>query len=265
MNPAEFQNLIAAEERMWWFRGMREIFRRIVRRDMAGGMADVLDAGCGTGANAAWMAHEFGWRVSCLDFAPEGLALARRRSGPRNFIRGDIRSLPFRGSSFDLITCFDVIAHLAPGEERLAFAEFARCLRPGGWLFVRASAFEWLRSRHSEFVRERQRVTLGRLRRGLQEAGFEVRRATYANSLLLPVAIVKFRLWEPLVQAPAASGVRLGPPWMERLLLALLEAEAWWIGLGGSFPLGQSALVLAQRRSNGVSGARRGRAARQQR
>ena len=97
------------------------------------------------------------------------------------------------------------------------------------------------------------------------EAGFEVRRATYANSLLLPVAIVKFRLWEPLVQAPAASGVRLGPPWMERLLLALLEAEAWWIGLGGSFPLGQSALVLAQRRSNGVSGARRGRAARQQR
>ncbi|GIU73919.1 MAG: type 11 methyltransferase [Bryobacteraceae bacterium] len=264
MNPAEFQNLIAAEERMWWFRGMREIFRRIAGRELAGGIFDVLDAGCGTGANAAWMAHEFGWRVSCLDYAPEGLAVARRRAVLRDFIRGDIRSLPFRGSSFDLITCFDVIAHLAPGQERQAFAEFARCLRPGGWLFVRASAFEWLRSRHSEFVRERQRVTLARLRRELQEAGFEVRRATYANSLLLPVAILKFRLWEPLVRAPAASGVRFGPPWLERLMLAPLQAEAWWIGLGRSFPLGQSALVLARRRSNGVSGARRGRAARLQ-
>ncbi|MCS7041779.1 MAG: class I SAM-dependent methyltransferase [Bryobacteraceae bacterium] len=248
MNPAEFQNLMAAEERMWWFRGMREIFRRIVLRDVSVPMLEVLDAGCGTGANAEWMAREFGWRVWCLDYAAEGLEAARRRAGLRGFARGDIRCVPFRGSSFDMVTCFDVIAHLEPGEEVAAFREFARCLRPGGWLFVRASAFGWLRSRHSEYVNERQRVTLGRLCAGLREAGFDVLRATYANSLLLPVALVKFRVWEPLVRAPAASGVQLGPWWLERLLHLPLRAEAWWIGRGGAFPLGQSAIALARRR-----------------
>ena len=35
-------------------------------------------------------------------------------------------------------------------------------------------------------------------------AGIRVLRCTYANSLLLPVALAKFRLWEPLMrQAPA--------------------------------------------------------------
>lgn len=248
MNPAEFHNLLAAEERMWWFRGMREIFRRIARRHLAEGIAEVLDAGCGTGATAEWMAREFGWRVSCMDYAAEGLEAARRRPGLQGLARGDIRCVPFRDASFDLITCFDVIAHLEPGEERQAFAGFARCLRPRGWLFVRASAFRWLRSRHSEYVCERQRVTLGLLRAGLEETGFEIVRATYANSLLLPAAVLKFRVWEPLVRAPAASGVALGPPWLERLLGLALRAEAEWIGRGGSFPVGQSALVLARKR-----------------
>lgn len=248
MNPAEFQNLLAAEERMWWFRGMREIFRRIARRHLGEGISEVLDAGCGTGAAAEWMARAFGWRVSCMDYAAEALEAARRRPRLQGLARGDIRRVPFRDAAFDLITCFDVIAHLEPGEERQAFAEFARCLRPRGWLFVRASAFGWLRSRHSEYVCERQRVTLGRLRAGLEEAGFAVVRATYANSLLLPVAILKFRVWEPLVRARPASGVALGPPWLERTLYLPLALEAWWIGRGGSFPVGQSALVLARRR-----------------
>jgi SAM-dependent methyltransferase len=251
MNPAEFQNLLAAEERMWWFRGMRDIFRRIARRHLGAGITHVLDAGCGTGASAEWMAREFGWQVSCMDYAAEGLEAARRRPGLQGLVRGDIRRLPFRNASFDLITCFDVIAHLEPGEERQALAEFARCLRPGGWLFVRASAFRWLRSRHSEYVRERQRVTLGQLRQGLEAAGLEIVQATYANSLLLPAAVLKFRVWEPLVRAPAASGVKLGPPWLERLFLLPLRLEAWWIGRGGSFPVGQSALVLARRRTAG--------------
>jgi len=247
MNPAEFQNLLAAEERMWWFRGMREIFRRLAEEHFGKGIRDVLDAGCGTGANAEWMARSFGWRVACLDYAREGLLHARGRQRLAAFARGDIRALPFRAASFDLVTCFDVIAHLAPGEEAEAFREFARCLRPGGWLFVRASAFRWLRSRHSEFVQERQRVTLGRLKRAASQAGLATYRATYANSLLLPVALLKFRLIEPLLRAPARSGVALGPRWLEAPLGAVLGLEARWIGAGGRFPLGQSAILLARK------------------
>lgn len=247
MNPAEFQHLAAAEERMWWFRGMREIFRSIAARQLPPGIRDVLDAGCGTGANAEWMASAFGWRVTGLDFAEEGLQFARARDGLAALIRGDIRALPFRDGSFDLITCFDVFVHLEPGEERRALAELARCLRGGGWLFLRAAAFRWLRSRHSEFVGEKQRFTLPQLVRAAEQAGLEPRYSTYANSLLLPVALAKFRVVEPLMRAPAASGVRPGPAWLERALGAALQTEAWWTGRGGRFPVGQSAILLARR------------------
>lgn len=247
MNPAEFQNLAAAEERMWWFRGMREIFRRIVDRHLPPGIEDVLDAGCGTGANAEWMARTFGWRVRCLDFAGEGLRHARGRMPDAALVQGDVRALPFGGESFDLITIFDVLAHLDPGQEREALREAERCLRPGGWLFLRASAFRWLRSRHSEFVKEKQRFTLPCLLDTALRAGLHPRYSTYANSLLLPVAVAKFRLVEPLVRAPAASGVRLGPAWLEHGLLGALRMEAWWIGGGGRLPVGQSAILLAQK------------------
>lgn len=247
MNPAEFQHLAAAEERMWWFRGMREIFHSIAARHLPPGIRDVLDAGCGTGANAEWMTRRFGWRVTGLDCAEAGLQFARARHGLAALIRGDIRALPFRDGSFDLITCFDVFVHLEPGEERRALVELARCLRGGGWLFVRAAAFRWLRSRHSEFVGEKQRFRLPQLVEAAGQAGLEPRCSTYANSLLLPVALAKFRVVEPLLRAPAASGVHLGPAWLERALGAALELEARWIGRGGRFRIGQSAVLLARK------------------
>ncbi len=247
MNPAEFQHLAAAEERMWWFRGMREIFRRIALRHLPPDITNVLDAGCGTGANAEWMARAFGWRMTGLDFADEGLRHARGRSGLAALIRGDIRALPFRDGSFDLITCFDVFVHLEPGEERATLRELARCLRPGGWLLLRAAAFGWLRSRHSEFVGEKQRFTLPQLVQAAEQAGLEPRYSTYANCLLLPVALAKFRIVEPLMQAPVRSGVRPGPAWLERGLGAVLQLEARWIARGGRFPIGQSVILLARK------------------
>jgi hypothetical protein len=108
---------------------------------------------------------------------------------------------------------------------------------------LRTAALEILRSRHSEFVGERQRFTRGRLVDLFAGAGLEVRRCTYANSILLPVALAKFRLWEPLMRTPAGSGVEPGPPWLDRLLYRALAAEAEWIGAGHNLPVGQS-LVL---------------------
>jgi hypothetical protein len=40
-------------------------------------------------------------------------------------------------------------------------------------------------------------------------------RCTYANALLMPVALAKFRIWEPLTRQPPASGVQPVPPWLD--------------------------------------------------
>jgi ubiquinone/menaquinone biosynthesis C-methylase UbiE len=244
MNPAEFANIARAEQEMWWFRGMRSILKAWWARAGKPQFANVLEAGCGTGFMSRWMAAEFGWRMTPLDLDFVGLS---HSSLPRR-VQGDITRLPFRDASFDALVSLDVVVHLPRGEEAGAFAEFARVVKPGGALILRASALDVLRSRHSQFAHERQRFTASRLRQGIEAAGFATERLTYANSLLLPVAFAKFRLWEPLTKAPVSSGVEIPAAWLNRLLEVPLAAEAKWIAAGGSFPLGQSLLVWARRK-----------------
>src|SRR3989442_10189154 len=74
-----------------------------------------------------------------LDLAPEALEFCRRRDSLR-LVRSSLTPLPFGPSSFDLITCADVLQHLEGREDQEAFREFARILRPGGLLFVRVAA-----------------------------------------------------------------------------------------------------------------------------
>jgi hypothetical protein len=114
-------------------------------------------------------------------------------------------------------------------------------------LALRVSALEALRSRHSDFVCERQRYTRARLQRLAEEGGIRVLRCTYINSLLTPAALLKFRLWEPLTRQPVDSGIRPPPAWLDRLLYLPLAWEAAWIGAGRDLPVGQSLLLIGEK------------------
>ncbi len=256
MNPAEFDNIARAESDFWWYRGMREILFRLLDPVASRG-ASAVEAGCGTGHLSRALEQRYGWRMTPLDLSREGLDYARRH-GLRHLVQGDVTALPFAVEAFDALLSMDVLVHLERGEEVRALSEFARVLKPGGLLVLRLGALNALRSRHSEFVRERQRFDRAGLIQSLEEAGFQVERATYVNSLLTPIALFKFRVWEPLTRAPVASGVASGVAdspallhrMLERLLYLPLRAEAAWIGRGGSFPIGQSLLVLAHKRGS---------------
>ena len=108
-------------------------------------------------------------------------------------------------------------------------------LRPGGLVVVRAAALDILRSRHSEFVYERQRFTRARLTALCESAGIRVLRCTYANSLLMPVALAKFRVWEPLTRQAPASGVEPVAPWLDRILYGALAAGSGMARRGTQF------------------------------
>lgn len=247
MPPAEYANLAWAEETFWWFRGMRQITFAVAGPHLNGGPgARVLEAGCGTGYFAQCLERERGWRLFPVDLSPEGIRYARAQ-GLQSALLADIAQLPFASHSFNAAFCLDVLVHAPRGQEAALLAELHRVLVPRGLLILRVAALNALRSRHSQFVGEQQRFTRRRLALALTRSGFRILRSTYANSLLLPVALFKFRLWEPLMRRPPASGLTPLPGWLNRLLLGCLRAEARWLALGRNLPLGQSLILIAQK------------------
>ena len=96
---------------------------------------DVLEIGCGTGKNTAWLA-ERAKTVTALDVSTRMLEQARTRLQGRRvlFIEHDIRAeWPIGGSSIDLVVgnlVLEHVEHLPP-----VFAETFRVLRPGGRAF----------------------------------------------------------------------------------------------------------------------------------
>ena len=247
MNPAEFVNIRQSEENFWWYRGMRAGLFRMLEPHLKGrAIASALEAGCGTGYLSQLLQRDRGWPIVPLDFSGDGLRYAREL-GVRNAVQGDIRCLPFGDGEFDLVLSVDVLAHLPRGDEHPAAREMARVARRGGLVVVRTSALDMLRSRHSEFVDERQRFTRRRLMGLFAGAGIRILRCSYSNSLLMPIALVKFRLWERLLRKPAESGVQPVARWLDRLMYAPLAMEAAWLGAGHNLPPGQSLVLIGEK------------------
>jgi SAM-dependent methyltransferase len=247
MNAAEFANIARCEQEFWWYRGMRRIFFRMLEPHLAGRkIGRALEAGCGTGYMARLLQQDHGWPLVPMDIDREGLRYARAM-GVERPVQGNALDLPFRDGSFDLVLSLDVMPHFPHGTEVQAAREWTRVLARGGLLVVRTAALKILHSRHSEYILERQRFTRRQIVDLFAAAGVRVLRCTYLNSLLLPVAFFKFRVWEPLLRLPAATGVDPVPGWLDRLLYAPLALESQWLGGGRNFPVGQSVFFIGER------------------
>jgi len=253
MRESDYADLRALEDGLWWFAGMRAIAAALLDPLCPRGRdRTVLDAGCGTGANLAWLApYAGGGRVIGLDLAAAALGFCRAR-GHRRLAQASIAELPFADASFDLVTGFDVLGQLpAEGADLAALREVRRVLRPGGVAFVRAAAYPWMRSGHDAALSTHRRYTRRGLARVVEGAGLRPVRATYACSLLLPVAALRRLALARLGLAGRGSDVRPLPPALrplERALGATLSAEARFLRRPGtSLPAGLSAICVAER------------------
>ncbi|HWT13582.1 MAG TPA: class I SAM-dependent methyltransferase [Allosphingosinicella sp.] len=95
----------------------------------------ILDAGCGPGHKAAWLARLApAATIVAMDLSDAIFIAARRHAGAGNmlFVKGDIAATPFRDGAFDFINCDQVLHHTA--DPPLTLAEFRRILAPGGAL-----------------------------------------------------------------------------------------------------------------------------------
>ncbi len=104
----------------------------------------LLDVACGSGL-AVELAELRGARGAGIDASPRLLAVAKDRSPDADLRVGDMNALPWKDSSFDVVTSFRGIWGTTPG----ALAEVYRVLVPGGrvgltvWGHIKASPGAW--------------------------------------------------------------------------------------------------------------------------
>lgn len=104
--------------------------------------ARVLDLGCGTGADAIFLAEQ-NYEAHGLDFSAQALLLAEQRAHDRGVVvdwhECSALKTPFDDSYFDLIADRGCFHHMSWRPRRQYAEEIARILRPGGVLFLRGS------------------------------------------------------------------------------------------------------------------------------
>lgn len=227
MEKSEYQTMYQVEDQHWWYIGMQKITTDIIsglsqnRRDFS-----ILDAGCGTGAAMKYMG-KYG-RVTGLDLFDVALRFCQQRS-LNQLTQATVTHLPFADETFDLVTSFDVLCHRTIGDYHDALADFYRVLKPGGHVFLRLPAYNWLRGHHDEVVYTVHRFNAEEINQALRTAGFTVEKISYANTLLFPLALGKRAAERFFPPEGATSDVRPNPPWQDKLLAQFLFAEAGWL------------------------------------
>jgi len=111
-----------------------EMMRDVLERLKAGRRG--LDVGCGQGAYVGRM-RECGFDVTGIDASSGQVALAARNAGSGIITTGSILEIPSDDRAYDFVYAINVVHHLSSVEEqRRAFRELFRVLRPGGVLFI---------------------------------------------------------------------------------------------------------------------------------
>lgn len=256
MEDVEYAKMAEAEAGMWWYRALHARLLAALGPwggpggEPGGGPGEgpVLDAGCGTGGFLTCLTrHRPEVRSIGLEWHDMGARIAAGKSG-RPIVRGSVNTLPFASGGFAAVVSADVLCHAAV-DPVLALAEMRRVLRPGGRIVVNMPAFTALLSAHDAAVHNARRQTAAETRAMLEGAGLRVLSIRYWNGLLLPLMVLRRKVFAPSYAPTSAasserSDVAAFPPWLDRIFHGVTELEQ---RLPFSLPAGGSVLAIAER------------------
>ncbi|MDR1051613.1 MAG: class I SAM-dependent methyltransferase [Deltaproteobacteria bacterium] len=141
---------------------------------------DVLDLGCGGGANIARLLKSAArGAVRGLDYSERSVAVARKvnrraiETGRCEIVRGEVQSIPWPDASFQIACAFETVYFW--GDREAAFREVARVLAPGGRFFI-CNSLDELSGGDKNFWRETiglDDFSTAEIVKNLEAAGFE--------------------------------------------------------------------------------------------
>jgi SAM-dependent methyltransferase len=209
----------------------------------------IFDVGGGNGFVARAL-QDAGWDVVLVEPGPRGAANAVRR-GVRHVVRAAFGDAGFLPGSIPAIGLFDVLEHTA--DQHAFLSSLARCLIPGGRIYITVPASRWLWSHEDEDAGHFRRYSLADLSRALEKTGFAVEYAThffgFVPLLALPWRVLPYRLGfagKPGAPERVRAEHEVANPFARRVLEFLTAREVRRLRRRRASRFGGSCLVVAQ-------------------
>ncbi len=244
MQEHTYEIMNRVEDSHWWFVGRRAILESFLEkisnelRTTNGGLR-ILDVGCGTGANLEMLAN-YG-EAEGVDVSDEAIEFCKAKGLKAN--KGLAEELPFRDESFDIVTALDVVEHL--DDDIAGLREMHRVLKKGGRSLIFVPAFMWLWGVQDDISNHRIRYTKQQIVERLEEVGFEVGRATYANITFF-APILAGRTLMKLTGVKPESENNINVSALNGFFGKIFSAEKYWLKRA-NFPFGVSIVVVANK------------------
>ena len=233
-----------AEASHWWFVGRRAILESFLRTICSrlktqDSKLSILDVGCGTGANLQMLA-QFG-TAEGVDVSDDALEFCRRKG--LKVQKGLAETLPYADDAFDVTTALDVIEHL--DDDIAGLKEMHRVTKPGGYSLIFVPAFMWLWGVQDDISNHRIRYTHKQIVERVENAGFKVERATYANfTFFAPILAGRTLMKLTGLKPESENNVNISA--LNGVFGKLFSAERFWLR-NFNFPFGVSIVVVARK------------------
>jgi SAM-dependent methyltransferase len=243
---------IIEEDKHWWFAGRTWSLLNMIDRVIAPDASKrVLDIGCGAGNMFHHLAR-YG-PVMGVDNNAKPLIVAKGRG--YDVREGLAEDLPFKDQAFDLVSLLDTVEHC--DDDMAVLRECYRVCTPGGHLVVTVPAFMWLWSHNDVLNAHKRRYTVKELGEKLVRLGFRVRRMTYNNFFVFPMAASLVLLRRGTDQEPDLASpyfdddsyqveMEPAPPLLNSVLSGVTWTESQvlrWLNL----PVGTSIICIAEK------------------
>ncbi len=220
MEKIAFEEMLALEEKHWWFLARKKIINSLINKYLTTKMSKILEIGIGSGLNLKWLKN-YGTKLTGVDSSTLAITAATNKILGTRLFQCSFPDCDLK-EKFDLICLFDVLEHIK--EEPEAMKKLSELLTEGGKIILTVPAYNFLFSRHDVVNHHQRRYTKKSLKKLItQHPELKIEFLSYFNFFLAPF-IITLRLIKKF-QKSKSSDTALPPPWLNNILEKIFSSE----------------------------------------
>ncbi|TAL63121.1 MAG: class I SAM-dependent methyltransferase [Bacteroidetes bacterium] len=250
-HPEALTILSKLESDNFWYISRNAVLKKVFKRFLKDGKAEVMEVGCGNGTVLRALAELKNIHFTGADIYLTGVQFAKLQVPGVDFIQMDAENIPFT-EKFDAIGCFDVLEHIE--NDTRVLSQLHKALKHNAKLFITVPQYPWLWSEIDEIDRHKRRYTRTEIIKKITMAGFTVQHVNCFAFAVFPITLLS-RLGKKRKKADAKidnNPVRYPeiqiPEIFNVILRFISRMDEFMYSLNIKLPFGSSILLVATKK-----------------